>query len=67
MASFSRTQRNSTSLLDLPAEIHTIIHKALFAGFEFEVRIYLPHGIVLRTSRFFQHLIHNEAVPYLSA
>ena len=71
-ASFSWTQRNSTSLLDLPAEIHAIIHKALFAGFKFEVCIHLPHDTVLRRSTSLAllstcRLIHNEAVPYLSA
>lgn len=72
MASFSWTQRNSASLLDLPAEIHAILHKALFAGFKFEVCIHLPHDIVLRRSTSLAllsacRLIHNEAVPYLSA
>lgn len=63
MARFSWTQRNSTSLLDLPAEIHEIIHKALFAGFKFEVCIDLPHGVVLRASRFFQHAASSTMKP----
>jgi hypothetical protein len=60
---------NITSLTELPPEIRILIYEALFTGVKFEIRLnsYTRHCSaslsILSTCR----LIHDEAVPYLSA
>jgi hypothetical protein len=60
---------NIPSLTDVASEIRILIYEALFAGVKFEIRLhsYTRHCSaslgILSTCR----LIHDEAVPYLSA